>query len=82
MVGRPRKEIQFPHGLRLLQAVKVKNPTDFKGAKLGLIMGLCKEGGVNVKLTADSRRDGIAKYTCIHEDRGSTIEGIEIEHPE
>ena len=81
MVGRPRKEIQFPHGLKLLQAVKVVNSTDFRGPKLGLVMGLCKEGGVLVKLTADSRK-GIAKYTCIHEDRGSTIEGIEVERPE
>jgi len=78
MVGRPRKVIQYPNGLKFLQAVKVTNSNDFKGPKLGLITGMCKDGGVTVKLTAKNP-DGIARYTCIHEERGNTIEGIEIE---
>jgi hypothetical protein len=78
MVGRPKKPLALPHGLKETQAVKVTNPIDFRGAKLGLIVGTCKEGGIKVWLTADSK-EGFSKYTCIHEERGDTIEGIEID---
>lgn len=79
MVGRPKKPLSLPYGLRESQAVKVTNRNDFKGVKLGLITGKCKEGGIIVWLTSESKA-GFSKYTCIHEERGDTIEGIEIDH--
>lgn len=77
-MARPRKEIEIPNGFRQAQPVKVSNPTDFKGFKLGLILGTCKDGGITVWLTSMST-PGTRVETCIHTERGHTIEGIEID---
>lgn len=78
MVGRPRKEVLLPLGLREGQPVKVSG-SEFKGFKLGLVVGLCKhnDGGIYVWLTGDSR-PGFSVYTCIQTERGDTIQRIEL----
>lgn len=77
MAGRPRKELPLPEGFSRWDAVKVSNSAEFRGFKLGLITDVCKEGGIIVWLTGASTPE-LSVYTCIHTERGDTIQGIEL----
>ena len=79
MRGRPKKALPLPDNLERNQAVKVTS-NEFRGPKLGIIMGLCKynDGGIEVWLTGDST-PGHSVYACIKPEQGDTIQGIEID---
>lgn len=74
MAGRPRKPLPLPTGFQRGEPVKVTSP-ELKGVKGGLIVGLCKEGGIEIWLTGDST-PGHSVYACIHTERGDTIESV------
>lgn len=74
---RPRKKRevkQLPEGFRKGMPVRVSNSNQFRGYRLGIIVGPCpKDDGIVVYLTSS---DDIAEYTCINEEQGGTITPI------
>lgn len=74
---RPRKKREvkkLPEGFRIGMPVKVSNPHQFRGFKLGVIIKPCeKDDGIIVYLTSSEE---IAEYSCINNEQGGTITPI------